>query len=499
MDNWRRLSAVNSKPVDDNEIPPPLEDSSTAGGMVSEELSFDNLMAHIPLTEPKMAASNDSIQDAKVSMGKELFNGLEAYEEVVNLLKDFPSDYPTAPRLPEVLYYLNYSYRKLGNMAMSEKMMQQLQDKFAGNPYERQVSQAKNGISSDDPKVDMNRRYDIIYNNFIEGRFEQALQQKQEADNLYGSNYWTPQLLYIESIYHIRQRNDEEAKKELGQITELYPGTPMADKAANLLDVLSRRKEIEEYLTNLKIERPKEDSIVISDSKPVEKPVTQPEVVPVAPPDTTANVVEEPPVVDTVAVEKQKDTIAVVEKPKDTVALITKPKDTVAATKAAPKVKESEVVPVKPKTEPVAKVAVIKRDSVAGKQNLKVFTYNPDEPYDVVVVLNNVDPVYVTETRNAFNRYNQQNLFNQPISINNLALTDTIKLVVMSGFTNAANALSYSQSTKQAASTSIVPWLPVGKYQFIIISRQNLEALMVSKNLAEYRKFLVSTWPGNFE
>ena len=80
-----------------------------------------------------------------------------------------------------------------------------------------------------------------------------------------------------------------------------------------------------------------------------------------------------------------------------------------------------------------------------------------------------------------------------------MALTDTIKLVVMSGFSNAAAALSYSQSTKQAAATSIVPWLPVGKYQFIIISRQNLEALMVSKNLADYRKFLLATWPGNFE
>jgi tetratricopeptide (TPR) repeat protein len=498
-DNWRRVSAVNATiVVDENDIAAPAPDSSAGGAMVSEELSFDNLLAHIPLTEAKMTASNDSIQDAKVSLGKELFNGLEDYEQVVALLKDFPADYPNAPRLPEVFYYLNYSYRKLGNVGMSEQMMQQLQDKFAGNPYERQVSQAKNGVSPDDPKVDMNRRYDLIYNNFIEGRFEEALQQKQEADNLYGSNYWTPQLLYIESIYHIRQRNDEEAKKELGQITELYPGTPMADKAANLLDVLSRRKEIEEYLTNLKIERPKEDSIVISEDKPVQKAVTKEEVAVIPPADTTANVQEEPPVEDTAVVEKAKDTIAVVEKPKDTIAVTKAPKDTIAVTKA-PKVKESAVVVVKPKTEPTAKVPVIKRDSVVGKQNLKVFTYNPDEPYDVIVVLNNVDPVYLTETRNAFNRYNQQNLFNQPITINNIALTDTIKFVVMSGFTNAANALSYSQSTKDAASTSIVPWLPKGKYQFIIISRQNLEALLVSKNLAEYKKFLISTWPGSFE
>ncbi|HSB94367.1 MAG TPA: hypothetical protein VLC28_14690, partial [Flavitalea sp.] len=50
-DNWRRLSAINaSRVVDDNEIPPPAADSTFGAEMVSEELSFDNLMAHIPLT-----------------------------------------------------------------------------------------------------------------------------------------------------------------------------------------------------------------------------------------------------------------------------------------------------------------------------------------------------------------------------------------------------------------------------------------------------------------
>jgi len=496
-DNWRRLAAINTARVEDSDIPPPPEDSSQA---VSEDLSTENLMAHIPLTEAKMKISNDSIEDAKVSLGKELFNGLEAYDQVITVLADFPSDYPDAPRLAEALYYLNYSYRRVGNTAKAEAMMQQLQDKFAGNPYERQVSQAKNGVSSDDPKVDMTRRYNKIYNSFIEGRFEEALQDKQEADNLYGSNYWTPQLLYIESIYQIRQRNDEEATKQLTQITELYSGTPMADKAANLLDVLSRRKEIEEYLTNLKIERPTEDSIVITHDQPAKKVVVdiQSSGMPPVQADTIAQV-EEPEQPqqkqDTVAVKIPKETVAVKVR-KDTVT-VTAPKDTVVVKQ--PAVKNSEPVVVKPKVESVAKAPAIKKDTIQAKPILKTFNYNPDEPYEVVVVLNNVDPVYVTETRNAFNRYNQQNLFNQPITVNNVVLTDTIKLVVMTGFTNAANALSYSQTARQAAATSIVPWLPAGKYKFMIISRPNLEALLVSKNLEEYRKFLLRTWPGSFE
>ena len=79
----------------------------------------------------------------------------------------------------------------------------------------------------------------------------------------------TPQLLYIESVYYLHERKDDEAKKSLNQIIELYPNEPMAEKAKLILDVLGRRKEIEDYLTQLKIERV-EDSVVATNAKPVQ-------------------------------------------------------------------------------------------------------------------------------------------------------------------------------------------------------------------------------------
>lgn len=474
-DNWRRLAAINTA-ASGIETADNLVTEGDSSLVASDELSMEGLMSRIPLTDAQKASSADSVQNAKVSLGKALFNGLEDFPEVITVLKNYPKDYPEAPRLPEALYYLYYSYFKTGNKAEADLATQQLQDKFAGNPFERQVSQSKNGISADDPKVDMNRRYNTIYNNFIEGRFEEAIQQKDEADNLYGSNYWTPQLLYIQSIYYIRQRNDVEAKTVLGQITELYAGTPMAEKAANLLDVLNRRKEIEDYLTKLQIERPKEDTLVVREPAPEPKGL-------------------EKKAVDTVVVKAEPPAAPV--KKQDTVSAAPA-KDTVVAA-PAPKVRESEPVAVKPKTEKVIQQPAIRRDTVSGKQNLKAFTYNPEEPYQVMIVLNNVDPVYVTETRNAFNRYNQQHLNNQPITINNLSLSDTIRLVVMSGFPNAASALSYTEDTRKMAPTSIVPWLPVGKYQFMIISRPNLEALLQSRQLEQYRSFMLSTWPQTFK
>ncbi len=84
--------------------------------------------------------------------------------------------------------------------------------------------------------------------------------QKKIADSLYGKNYWTPQLLYIEAVYYIKQRQDSMAKKVLNSIITQFPGTPLADRAKTLIDVLRRRKQIEEELTNLVIKKSNDEN-----------------------------------------------------------------------------------------------------------------------------------------------------------------------------------------------------------------------------------------------
>ena len=65
-----------------------------------------------------------------------------------------------------------------------------------------------------------------------------------------------------------------------------------------------------------------------------------------------------------------------------------------------------------------------------------------------------------------------------------MALNDSTKLVVMTNFENAAAALDYLEKTRKVAAREIVPWLPAGKYHFILISSPNLEIL---KNHKEHR------------
>ncbi|MGB8193976.1 MAG: hypothetical protein WCF67_18730, partial [Chitinophagaceae bacterium] len=284
--------------------------------------------------------------------------------------------------------------------------------------------------------------YQNIYTAFIEGNFDQAIADKRKADSLYGERYWTPQLLYIESIYHVRQRNDSAAKSSLSQLMARFADSPLRIKAENMLSVLNRRAEIEAYLTNLQVQRATDDT-------------------------TTTTIVRDnkPPVVTQAP---------------------------------APEIKKQDVVTAPPKPIDQPKKEDVQKVTPAPVIKKTTYSFKADEPQLVMIVLDKVDPVYVTETRNAFNRYNREKYYNKTFEITNVPLDDNVKLVVMNNFENANAAIEYVEKVRKAAPSEIVPWLPPGKYSFYIISAQNLEVLKASKDVNLYKQELGAVFPGKF-
>jgi hypothetical protein len=114
------------------------------------------------------------------------------------------------------------------------------------------------------------------------------------------------------------------------------------------------------------------------------------------------------------------------------------------------------------------------------------------------VILDKVDPVFGSETKNAFSRFNKERYYNQPLSVNSVDLDSVHKLVLIGDFTNAEEALEYSQQARRLAPTEIIPWLKQDKYSFSIVSPENLEVLQNLKDLAQYKKFLEQNLPGKF-
>jgi hypothetical protein len=438
VDNWRRQQAIERTAGKKSNIDIPGNDVDNKTDS-AEEITFESILAKLPLTTEQLDTSNAIIQAALSANGKTFQESLEDYNSAIDVYEELLKRFPNTTRKEEALFNLFYLYGKVNNTVKQNEVKQQLLREFPNGKYAQIIKESSSASGSPVKKTDAaTKKYEQVYNLFIEGRFEEAKNEKRIADSLYGKSYWTPQLLFIEAIYYIKQKEDSIAINRLTAIRTNFTASPLAEKATTMIDVLKRRKQIEDYLTNLDIERKENEQVKRVDMNE-QAVVTRP-------------------------VEINKD---VTSKP----AIAEKP-------------------------------VVIKTDSISAKPPVAAtsgnFSFVPSDSHYAVVVLDNVDGMYVAEVRNALNRYNGEKFYSQRLALSSQPLNERYQLVLIGPFKDAGAAVDYVDKTKPVASTRILPWLSAEKYSFLIISNPNLELLKANKDLPAYKKLITQTLPGKF-
>jgi hypothetical protein len=219
----------------------------------------------------------------------------------------------------------------------------------------------------------------------------------------------------------------------------LFSQTDIANKAATMINVLKKRTEIEEYLTNLEVER-------------------QPEI-------------------EARKIDLNNTNIAQTDRIK---------KDAIQSplNKELPKTMAiNEAAIIKPAVQPIEKDA---------------YQFNEADTQYAAVILTKVDRMFVNEAKNAFNRFNQEKFYGERIALNIVPLNDEVQLILFGPFENAELATNFVDQTKPSTSSRILPWLTADKYSFSIISPSNLELLLKKKNIEAYQKMLHELLPGKF-
>lgn len=452
VDNWRRQAALDkltakkespknpgvTMDIDDvgADVKKKTDDKKDGAAIEEEELdlSFEGLMSKLPLTKELLAASDLKIQRALFVNGETFQNQLETYDAAVYSYDTLLRRFNQFKQKEAALFNLYYCYNKLGLEPQADSVLALLKNGFPDGESYRIIQQGNNSPEKEKNKT-ATKTYENIYNLFIEGKFEEAKAMKVKADATYGKTFWTPQLLMIESVYYIKQREDSIAISKLKEIVKMVPGKPLADKATNMIDVLSRRKEIEKYLTDLSVERAEE---------PVNKAI-----------DLTTPTVE-------VKKEEAKKNEGL--KQPDAVKTIDK---------------KISVTPV----------------ADAGK---KTFTFNAADSQYVMVSLEKVDRVFVNEAKGAFAQFNRERIYNQKIDISTNVINEDYSLLLMGPFENAGKAFDYLEKMRPVAATKIIPWIPSNKYSFSLISSANLVLLNANKEVANYINFIKQTISGKF-
>lgn len=431
VDGWRRQSAV------DKVLPAVNQATVSADNKTvdkKQELSLEALQNSIPLTPEQKEISNIIIARGLLENGTIFMDQLNDYPSAIEAYESLLKRFPRSAEAEEASFKLIQCYRKSNQISAADSLEAVFTKNFADSRF---LAGTPNSSNKDLATTS----YNNIYNLFVEGKFEAAIAAKKQIELQFKNSKWTPQLLYIESIYYIKKSEDSIAIDRLEQLITNFPTSPLTEKAATMIDVLQRRKEIESYLTNLTVERPAES---VTKGIDLTGPAT---------------------IINTTTKKDSTDTD--IPKPKEL-----KPAaglNLVNAVKS-PKLELSE----------------------------PEYEFIPADTQYAVVVLNKVDGMFVGEARNAVNRFNQERFYNKRLPINTVTIVPETQLLLVGPFLSASEAVSYTDLIKPQAAKSILPWLSAEKYGFNIISPANLRILQQKKDIAAFREFMQKALPGKF-
>lgn len=483
-DNWRRSSALaaiirtQQSAASQSQYAQTNTPEKVDPGQ--QEITSDYLYEKLPLTADKLKESNDSIQTAMYILGLLYMQELEDCKAGTDLFEEARVRFPDHPKMDEILFNLYHCLSKTGDTKKANDIKKLMSEKFAGSNFTTIVNTGKNPKATG-PNEEATKAYEKVYDLFIEGRFTEAIAQKKTADSMYSKSFWTPQLLYIESVYYVKNGYDSSARTVLNNIISRFPGTALASKATTMLDVLGRRRQIEEELRNLVITRTPDDTTTRYRASTVPNSVTSvvPQQQPIIKDSTNTGIID-----SAVAVTPQQ--------PRDSVGNANLP----SVTQGIPKNNNSTTPgPV------VGNNPLRPSDTTRPRPQLppaNTYAFNAGEPHYVVIILNKVDPIFVNETRNAFYRYNRDTYYNKQMEAELVEVDADNRLVLISPFLTSQEAMEYVERTKPRTASEIIPWLKGGKYSYSIISARNLELLKSSKDIDKYTQFIEQHFPGKF-
>jgi tetratricopeptide (TPR) repeat protein len=444
VDNWRRKSAMDANammsgnPGNADPLAPAANPSDpnagAAGGLVPN--SYDALMAKVPITAESIDSSNQRIAEAMFQLAA-LFQGeLQDYEEAIYTYELYLKRFPEQLRDGEIYLGLAYCYGKIGDKEKANYYQQLLTSNFA-NTRAAAVILNPSSLQPDKNNPQVAAQYQEIYDLFMKSAYDEAMVRKKKADSIYGKQYWTPQLAYMEALYYVKCDVDTVAIEKLQEFKNEYPTSPLAEKAGNLIDVLSRRASIESYLNNLNVSR------VASAPR-----------------------------------------IAVPEMPKDTISAVN-------SRPVIPAKKQVSIQQAVKSTEDSTIVKPVVQALPAGP-----FLWAPEKPQLLLLLLEGVEGVYVNEARNAYNRFNGANGITG-ITIARDTLAAGKDILVFNGLKNMDAAMQYFEKVKRSLPVQ-VSWIPKQKISMLVISQENLEVLKRLKNTGEYRTMINGYYPGKF-
>ena len=241
LDNWRRQAALDAA-IGASNVNVTAATSDITSKDSSSAISFDALVESIPTGPKQLEASNEKWAKALLDNAQIFQLTLSDYPSAIEAYNFYTSKFGTNNSLDIVYHNLALCYRFTGNQNKADSVQKLFEAKFPSSKLlEKKVPFLNNTTSAD-------LSYNTIYDYFSKGEYEKALALKEEVTKKYGKDIWAPQFLFMEATLLMKNKEDSTATLKLNKIIANYPGSSIAKKAAEVLEVLKQREKIEKEI-----------------------------------------------------------------------------------------------------------------------------------------------------------------------------------------------------------------------------------------------------------
>lgn len=239
-DNWRRFNksrVSNGQSTGGQEETAASEADSTP--KIDDNKTQEFYLRDLPVNDSLAAVSNDRIASALLESGKiysENFRddprALRSYD---NLLQRFPGN-----RHEPETYYNIYKLHRDANNQLAEAFRQRLVEKYPDNEFTKIISDPDYYAKKLKETSEVESQYQKAYEAYQAEDFTSAIAICDKSLIIHRTNELAPKFLLLRSFCIARLTDERKFKEELSGLIKLWPDTPEAAKASEIIAFLNK-------------------------------------------------------------------------------------------------------------------------------------------------------------------------------------------------------------------------------------------------------------------
>lgn len=234
-DNWRR-SDKSSMSIQDmeeqfgeqNDSTKKIKQQTDNQNTIKEgkgPITFESLMANVPLTDEAKAEANKKIDNALFNSGAILYEDIKDYKSAEKQLKRELTDYPKSSNRYNSLVLLYFTQIKEDDIAAATETAQIIKREFGSSSFADYLRSNNYFDLQKAKREEKDQRYERTYNAYLSGQYNEAIASATSALNDTTNKEYYSKYLLIRSLAYAKDAQTMPFKADLISITERYSGT----------------------------------------------------------------------------------------------------------------------------------------------------------------------------------------------------------------------------------------------------------------------------------